>query len=119
MLLVDLVYKYFISYSRFDLVSSYDQVPEHLTCILVVLGLSIYHINQSSTVLHQGMLIRLERVVTWEVHHAKLYVGVVVHILLLHLGCGQQEEGLVRRHLLEHNLLDTGFARPIERVRDH
>lgn len=84
--LVDLVNQDFIGDTRLDIVCSDDELTEPSTGVLVVLSLGIDHINKGATVTHQRCLIRLESVISREVHHGELDVGVVVNLLLLYLG---------------------------------
>jgi hypothetical protein len=74
--------------------------------------LSVNDVNESSALLDLSQDIIFHGIVGWEVYHVELNVVVVGYSLGLD-ACGlRQEEGLVRRHLLEHHLLDAGLARP-------
>jgi len=84
--LVDLVDEHFVRNARLDIVRSDDELSEPHTSVLVVLSLSVNHIDQCATVTHHCCLIRLESVISREVHHRELDVGVVVNLLLLYLG---------------------------------
>jgi len=84
-LLVDLVDEHFVRNARLDIVRGNDELSEPHTRVLVVLGLSVNHVDQCATVTHHSRLIRLESVISREVHHAELNVRVVIHLLLLNL----------------------------------
>jgi len=84
-LLVDLVNEDFICNSRLDIVCSDDQLTEPSTRVLVVLSLSINDVDQSAAVTDQLCLIRLERVISREVHHRELNVRVVIDLLSFNL----------------------------------
>ena len=85
MLLVDLVDEHFVRNARLDIVRGNDELSEPHTSVLVVLSLSVNHIDQCATVTHHCCLIRLESVISREVHHAELNVRIVIHLLLLNL----------------------------------
>ena len=48
--------------------------------------------------------VRLQHVVAREVNNVELDVVIVAHSLSFYVACWQEEECLVRRHLLEDNL---------------
>ena len=73
--------------------------------------MSINDIDQSTALLDLSDRVHFESVVPWEVHHVELNVLVVVHKLCLNRSCWEQEESLVRRHLLEYDLGNRRLAR--------
>jgi hypothetical protein len=89
MLLIDLVDQDFVSNARLDIVCGDDEFTEPSAGVLVVLSLGINHIYQCTTITYQRCLIRLERVISREVHHGELNVRVVINLLPLDLSGGQ------------------------------
>jgi len=88
-----------------------NHVKQLLARALVVRVVRIDHVDQSAALLNVLLAIAFEHVVSREVVDAELDIGVVVDFLLLNIGSGQQEEGLVRAHLLEDHLRDRRLAR--------
>ena len=100
----------FVHDVRLDLVRLLDEVAQSYACTLVVRLVRIYHIDQGSALLNLGDRVHFESVVSREVHHIELDVLIVVHELSLNRSRWEQEESLMRGHLLEHDLEDGSLA---------
>lgn len=64
-----------------------DQVTKTHTCALIVLLLSINHVNQSATVLNLIGLVVFDGGVAWEINNIKLNVFIVSDGLTLNCDC--------------------------------
>ena len=95
----------------FDAVCRSDHIKQLLASALIVSIVRIDDIDECTALLNVLLAVALQHVVSREVIHGELDVAVVVHFLLLNISSWQQEEGLVRAHLLEHDLGDGGLAR--------
>lgn len=100
---VDLVDEHLINDVLLQLTCLLDQVPKTHTCALVVLLLGVDYVDQGTAVLDLVSLVTLNRLVSWEVHHVELDVFIVGYRLAFDGYSWQQEEGLMWRHLLEHD----------------
>ena len=94
-----------------DAVCRSDHIKQLLACALIVSVVRIDDIDECTALLNVLLAVALQHVVSREVVHGEFDVAVVVHFLLLNVSGRQQEEGLVRAHLLEHDLGDGGLAR--------
>ena len=90
-----------------------DNILKLLAVGLVILGLRVNHIDQSAAVL-DGLHVLCggipQVIVAWKIFDGELYVWVVVDDHGLDLCCRRQEEGLVRRHLLEDDTRYRGLT---------
>ena len=101
---VDLVDEDFIPNVRFDLTRSLDYLEELLACTLVVGVMGINYIDECAAVSDVLDRVTFEHIISWEIDNIEFYVVIVADSLRLNCSSWQQEEGLVRRHLLEDNL---------------
>ena len=93
--------------------ASLDNVSQLRAVGFVILGLSVDHVNEGAAVsngrnIGGGGLLKV--VGAWEVLDGELDVGVVIDQSRLDLVSGDQEKGLMGRHLLEDNTLNGGLA---------
>mgnify|MGYP001209423253 CR=1 FL=1 len=100
---IHLVDEHLVDNVLLELTGLLDQVPQANTCALVILLLRIDHVDERAAVLDLVCLVLFDACVAWKVHDVKLDVFVVRHWLAVHGHSRQQEERLVRRHLLEHH----------------
>ena len=89
-----------------DAVCSPDHIKQLLASALIVCVVRIDDIDECTALLNVLLAVALQHVVTRKVINGELDIAVVVHFLLLNVSGGQQEEGLVRAHLLEYDLGD-------------
>ena len=101
---VDLVDEDFIPNVRFDLTRSLDYLKELLACTLVVGVMGINYIDECAAISDMLDRVTFEHIISWEIDNIEFYVVIVADSLRLNCSSWQQEEGLVRRHLLEDNL---------------
>ena len=101
---VDLVDENFIPNVRFDLTRFLDYLEELLACTLVVGVMGINHIDECTAISDMLDRVTFEHIISWEIDNIEFYVVIVADSLRLNCSSWQQEEGLVRRHLLEDNL---------------
>jgi hypothetical protein len=79
---------------------------------LVLLLLRVDYVDERAALRDLALEIVLKLVVAWEVYQIEIDVFVGVDLLRLDLGRRQQEEGLVRRKLLEHHFLNGRLPGP-------
>ena len=101
---VDLVDENFIPNVRFDLTRFLDYLEELLACTLVVGVMGINYIDECTAISDMLDRVTFEHIISWEIDNIEFYVVIVADSLRLNCSSWQQEEGLVRRHLLEDNL---------------
>lgn len=87
-----------------DLVSNFDDFEEFVTRHLFVLFMRVDNINQGTTLLKSENVLGVlfaEFLGSWEVFYLKLNMRIIIDVSGLYLLRIDEEEGLVRRHLLE------------------
>lgn len=105
--------KYLIRNVGVDFLTDLDDISE-LCARTVNLLLSIDNKNETAASFNGGFVCRVsifEISISWKVFNLELDVGIVIDLKSFHFRGWGQEEGLMRRHLLEHDSLDRGFAR--------
>ena len=108
---VNLVDEHFVPDVGLHLVGLSDHFEKLLASAFIVSVVSIDHVDKGSAVGDLLGRVRLKHEVAWEVDYAELDVVVIADSLHLDVARWQQEEGLVRAHLLEDYLGDGCFAR--------
>ena len=105
--------EHLVLYVLVDARASLNDISELLAVALVVLRLSIDHIDQRATTLDcRDILWRASSqvIIPWEVLDGELNIRVVINKHGLYLGCGREEEGLMRGQLLENHTRDRGLT---------
>lgn len=106
--------KHFICNLLFDTISCLNDVSEFGASVLVITRLGINHVDQCPT-LTDGLIIcsvvLLEFLIAGEIFDIKLDVRIIIDFMVVYMSGRCQEESLMRRHLLEDDLLDASFAR--------
>ena len=108
---IDLVDEDFVPNVMLDLTGLLDNFEQLLTGAFIIGVMSINDIDQRATVLNMLNRVRLEHVVSWEINHIELDVIVIADRLCFDIAGWQQEECLVRTHLLEDDLGDACLTR--------
>jgi hypothetical protein len=108
---VHLVDKDLVPDVRLNRACLFNHLKQLLASALVICVVSVNHVDECAAVLDLLLRVGLQHVITWEVHYAELNVVIVTHGLGLDVARWQQEEGLVRGHLLEDDFGDGGLAR--------
>jgi len=108
---VHLVDEHFVADVRLNLGCVLYDLVELLACTLVVSIVSIYNIDEGTTVLYVLLRVAFEHEIAREIDDRKLDVVIVADLLGLNSSRWQQEESLVRRHLLENDFRYGSLAR--------
>ena len=101
----------FVADVRLDLRCVFYHLVELLASAFIVSIVSIYNIDKCTTVLYVLLRVAFEHEIAWEIDDRKLDVVIVADLLGLNSSRWQQEESLVRRHLLENDLRYGSLAR--------
>jgi hypothetical protein len=109
---VHLVNEHFIVQVRLDARRQLNQFLQLYARGLVLLLLRVDYVDERAALRDLALEIVLKLVVAWEVYQIEIDVFVGVDLLRLDLGRRQQEEGLVRRKLLEHHFLNGRLPGP-------
>ena len=94
---------------RVDFVGNFDDFKEFVTRHLFVLLVRVNNINQGATLLQRQNIFWIlfaKLFCAWEIFYLKLNVRIVIDVRCLNLLRVHQEEGLMRRHLLEDHSLN-------------
>ena len=94
---------------RVDFVGNFDDFKEFVTRHLFVLLVRVNNINQGATLLQRQNIFWIlfaKLFCAWEIFYLKLNVRIVIDVCCLNLLRVHQEEGLMRRHLLEDHSLN-------------